>query len=65
MKMIASKMKSLWKDESAQGSTEYILLLAVVAILGMVFKNKIVKLVEDKMGNVSDGVNKLDATSGG
>ena len=60
--MIATKLKSLWADESAQGSTEYILLLAVVAVIGFIFKNKIKDMVTSKLGNVEQGMGRIDAT---
>lgn len=59
--MIATKMKSLWADESAQGSTEYILLLAVVAVIGFIFKNRIKGMVEERLTNVEGGVKRIDA----
>lgn len=42
----------LWKDESAQGATEYILLLvAVVGVLG-IFRNQIMEKIRQLVGNV-------------
>lgn len=38
-------IKSLAKDESAQGATEYILLLVVVVALAMIFKKSITEKV--------------------
>ena len=48
--------KKLWKDESAQGATEYILLLVVVVGLAFVFKNQIKAAVESKMDQVSKDI---------
>jgi len=54
MKMISNTLKSLWKDESAQGATEYILLLVVVVTLAFIFKDKIKSAVTARLGNISD-----------
>lgn len=55
-------IKSLWKDESAQGATEYIMLLVVVVGLALMFKDKISKQVESLIGELSA---KLDVFKGG
>lgn len=65
MKKLANTMKSLWKDESAQGATEYIVLLAVVVIVVVIFRDKIKGMVTSKLDNVSAGMNAIDATSTG
>lgn len=46
------KIVSFLKDENGQTSTEYILLVAVVAIVIMKFKNKLLTGLE----NLTDGV---------
>lgn len=48
MKNVVQKLKSLWKDESAQGATEYILLLVVVVGIAMIFGPKIKEIVKAK-----------------
>ncbi|MEK7356375.1 MAG: Flp1 family type IVb pilin [Bdellovibrionota bacterium] len=63
MKKLANTMKSLWNDESAQGATEYIVLLAVVVIVVVIFRDKIKTMVTDKLNNVSTGMQAIDATS--
>ncbi len=45
-------IKSLWKDESAQGATEYIMLLVVVVALAMMFKDKIKTQVGELIGKL-------------
>lgn len=69
MKKIANTLKtramSLWKDESAQGATEYIVLLAVVVIVVVIFRDKITSMVKNKLTNVESGMNAIDATSTG
>jgi len=48
--------KTMWKDDSAQGATEYILLvLVVVAILG-IFRNQIKEAVKGKLDDVSSQI---------
>lgn len=49
MKSMTSMMKKLWKDESGQGATEYILLLVVVVAIGFLFKGKITEIVTGKL----------------
>ena len=43
-----SFFKELWQDESGQGATEYILILVVVAVIVMAFKDRIVGIIEGK-----------------
>ena len=43
-----SFFKKLWQDESAQGATEYILILVVVAAIALAFKGKIVEIIRGK-----------------
>jgi Flp pilus assembly pilin Flp len=56
MKMINNAMKSLWKDESAQGATEYILLLVVVVTLAIIFKDKIKAAVTGRLENIDQSM---------
>ncbi len=46
-------IKSLWKDESAQGATEYIMLLVVVVGLALLFKEKIQTQVRSLIDDLS------------
>ncbi len=48
--------KNLWKDESAQGATEYILLLVVVVGLAMIFKEQIKSVVGDKVSEIGSAI---------
>ena len=56
MKKTATLMKNLWKDESGQGATEYILLLVVVVAIGMIFRNSITQTVKDKLAELSSSI---------
>jgi len=56
MKKIMQKLKSLWSDESAQGATEYILLLVVVVGIAMIFGPQIKDLVKNKMSELQGSI---------
>ncbi len=46
-------LKKLWQDESGQGAMEYILILVVVGVLVIAFREKIVEIIKgrsDQMG---------------
>jgi Flp pilus assembly pilin Flp len=64
MKMFTNKVKALWNDESAQGATEYILILAIVVGLAIAFKDPIKKMVTEKMGDISSAVSGFKPESG-
>ena len=46
-------IQKLWKDESAQGMTEYILLLVVVVGLFIVFKDQIKGQIDGLISKLS------------
>ncbi len=58
MKKLKVQLSRFWQDESAQGATEYILLLVVVVALALLFKDRIMSVVsgkvEDLGGQISD-----------
>jgi len=56
MKKLATFAKSLWKDESGQGATEYILLLVVVVAVALVFKERIMGIVKEKLGQLAGDI---------
>jgi len=43
----------LWKDEEAQGATEYILLLVAIVAVLVIFKDKIKSTLEGKLNDVA------------
>ena len=53
MKKLNKTLKTIWKDESGQGATEYILLLVVIVGLATLFGDRIKVAVTDKIGEVS------------
>ena len=54
MNKIKNTLKRLWQDESGQGATEYILILVVVAVIVMVFKDKIQGIIANRTADVGD-----------
>lgn len=56
-----NKLTALWKDESAQGATEYILMLVIVVGIAMLFKNKIIGILTDKVGTLGDDIQGFSA----
>jgi Flp pilus assembly pilin Flp len=56
MKAFKQTVKSLWTDESAQGATEYILLLVVVGAILVAFKEPIVSAVSAKIAAVTEQI---------
>ena len=59
MKKLATTLKNLWKDESGQGATEYILLLVVVVALALMFRGQITQAFEGKLSELSDSINQF------
>ena len=59
--MVKKTLKTLWNDESAQGSTEYILLLAIVVVVAITFRGKIIELVKGKLGELEGGMGQIKA----
>ncbi len=56
MNKIKSFAKRLWNDESAQGATEYILLLVVVVAVVMLFKDKIKGALTEKLSSLGSDI---------
>ena len=61
MKKIKELLQQLWKDESAQGATEYILLLVIVVALALIFKDRIMGIVQNKLGELESAVGQVTA----
>lgn len=53
-------LKKLWKDESAQGATEYILLLVVLVGVVLIFKDKFSSLMDSQMGKLEGKINQFE-----
>lgn len=56
MKSATSLLKKLWKDESGQGATEYILLLVVVVALALLFRGKITETLSAKLEELGGAI---------
>lgn len=61
MKKIKELAVQLWKDESAQGATEYILLLVIVVALALIFKDRITGIVSAKLDELQGAVGSVTA----
>lgn len=58
MKKFTAFMNNLWKDESGQGATEYVLLVVVVVALVFIFRDRITGALRtqvDKLGGSIEG----------
>lgn len=64
MQLVIKKIQALWNDESAQGATEYILLIAIVVGLAMLFRDKIKSIVTGKLSDIEGGVNNFKPEGG-
>ncbi len=54
------KLKKLWKDESAQGATEYILMLVVVVAIAMLFRKQIMGIIEGKVSKLGQNIQSFE-----
>ncbi len=60
---LKGKVKAIWNDESAQGATEYILILVAVVVVAFIFKGQIETFVRDRLSNLSSGLQRFDANA--
>ncbi len=49
-------LKKLWKDESAQGATEYILILVIVVAIAALFRQQIMGVLEGKLSELGSSI---------
>ena len=56
MKKLKSTALKLWRDESGQGTAEYVLILVGIVALGFLFKNQIVQVVKGKMMDIGKDI---------
>lgn len=59
------QLKRFIKEESAQGMTEYILLIVVVVGLAYTFRNKIKETLSGKMEDVKGGIQGFEVDTTG
>ena len=60
MKKIANFLKTLWNDESGQGTAEYVLLVAIVVGIVVIFKDKIMGVMRGKVEEVTGSISGFD-----
>lgn len=56
MKKLKELAVKIWKDESGQGATEYILLLVVVVGLAVIFRDRISEVVQSKIEQLGSDI---------
>jgi Flp pilus assembly pilin Flp len=59
MKKLKNFAQTLWNDEGGQGTAEYVLLIAIVVGLVIMFKDKIIGLVKGKLDQVGQGFDQV------
>ena len=59
MKKLKNFAKTLWKDESGQGTAEYVLLLAIIAGVLIVFGPKIKTAIMGKLDSVTNNMDQV------
>jgi Flp pilus assembly pilin Flp len=57
--------KALWKDESGQGATEYILLLVVVVAIALMFRTQITEALKSRLADLSTSLGAFTVNGGG
>jgi hypothetical protein len=53
---LKERAKAIWNDESAQGATEYILILVATVTVAFIFKSKLKEFVEGRLGALGSGL---------
>lgn len=56
MKKIKSTLLKLWKDESGQGTAEYVLILVAIVGLAFLFKRQINEILEKKLNSLKTDI---------
>ncbi len=64
MSNLVKMLKKFAKDESAQGATEYILLLVAVVAILVLFRGQIMEQVKGLLGNLSQGISQFSSSGG-
>jgi Flp pilus assembly pilin Flp len=59
MHNIRKALKNIWKDESAQGATEYILILVIIVGAVVLFGPKLRGALESKTKDLTDGMDSV------
>ncbi len=61
MKNLKTFIANLWKDEAAQGTAEYVLLIAIVVAIITLFRNQIKSAIAGKIGDVQGSISGFNA----
>ena len=56
MKKVKSMALKLWRDESGQGTAEYVLILVAVVTVGYLFRDQIKGILSKKLGTIGTEV---------
>lgn len=59
MEVLKNKVNVFWKEEDGLGTLELILIIGVIIIIALIFKNQIKTLVERLLTNVSNRSNEF------
>ncbi|ACS99919.1 Flp1 family type IVb pilin [Paenibacillus sp. JDR-2] len=59
LKKLGKGVRSFWRSESGLGTLEVILIIAVVIIIALLFKDWIIQLIEKLMGKADDEADKI------
>ena len=59
MKYLANQIKSFWSKEDGIGTLEVILIVAVVIIIALLFKDWIIALVQDVLDEADSEARKI------
>ncbi|MFD0588588.1 Flp1 family type IVb pilin [Paenibacillus sp. GCM10027627] len=59
MEKAMERMGSFWNDEQGMGTLEVILIVAVVIIIALLFKDWIIALVEELLGKADKEADKI------
>jgi hypothetical protein len=54
------RLKSIWKDESAQGSLELILILIALVSVALIFKDRIKEFVSGNLDKLGGGLQQFN-----
>jgi len=59
LQAIGQKIKGVWKEEDGLGTLEIILIIGVILIIAIIFKDQIKTLVNNLLGKVSTKSNEF------
>ncbi|QHW33215.1 multidrug transporter [Paenibacillus rhizovicinus] len=59
MRKLKQAVRSFWKNEEGLGTLEVVLIIAVVIILALLFKDWIIGLLKDLMGSADEKANTI------